>query len=69
MSFIQEFWFYGFHSQRYPEFVENLTKEIDVFNELRIKPEILNIEVNIDRLTEENARLGQSQMLHARAPD
>lgn len=69
MNLIQDFWLYGFHIQLYPQFVEDLTNEIDVLNELRIKPQFMDYRIDIDSLTSENLRLNGTQILHSRAPD
>lgn len=32
VDFLEDFWFYGFHSVQYPDFVELFTSEIDLLN-------------------------------------
>ena len=54
MSLLEDFWFYQYHETVYPDFVDSFTSEVDVLNELRIKPSFISYDIEIPRLAEEN---------------
>ena len=45
---MEDFWLYRYHSEIYPYTVLEFTKDVDLMNELRIKPSFLEIFSEID---------------------
>ena len=37
-AMFEDFWFYKYHSEIYPYFVQHFTQEMDLLNLLKIKP-------------------------------
>ena len=68
MSLLEDFWFYQYHETVYPDFVDSFTSEVDVLNELRIKPSFISYDIEIPRLADENQKLNQTCILQSRAP-
>lgn len=67
-NLLDDFWFYGFHPVLYPDFVEIFTKEIDLLNELKIKPDFLDVELEANILTNTNNWTIKAQETYVGAP-
>lgn len=65
---IEDFWFYKYHSEVYPYFVDALTSEMDLMNFLKIKPHFLK-DLESVTLFEEDAKVYSAiAKIHDRAP-
>ena len=42
IDILEDFWFYGYHTVPYPDFVQTFATQVDLLNELRIKPSFMN---------------------------
>ena len=67
--FLEDLWFYGFHFAKYPDFVILFTKEVDLLNELRIKPQFLSFSVDIDKLISDNDRQVSLELIQKKGPE
>jgi hypothetical protein len=69
LGILSDFWFYQFHVKKYPDIVEYFTKEIDLLNELRIKPQFMDFEVEVGTFEQRNNEYSEVLEIHGRQPE
>lgn len=68
---MEELWYYGCHSIRYTDFIDDLSKQADLLNEIKIKPNFVDQikKIDITYFEDQNNLYLNSSVLNKRSTD
>ena len=66
---IEDFWFYKYHAENYPYFVDALTREMDIMNFLKIKPSFLDNFAEVTTFQQHASLYENISYIHEKAPE